>query len=94
MLKTNYVRNGYKHSLVWRDEKFAIVEMRDKISNNFICYEAFQIRIKKNGFGSPDDYPQECWPDDERWGSRGFSVYTLEQAHKKIELMKNRNNER
>lgn len=88
-LKEIYNLNGYKHEIVWRDESHAITKLTDDTSGKFVCYEAFQIQVRHSGHpNSKAEYPRETTPRDEMWGRKGYSVWTLEQAHIKIAKLK------
>lgn len=90
-LKNEYRKNGYDHTIIWRDDEYAISELIDCETGKKTCLEVFKIRIKKTGPpNTKSEYPREVVPRDEEWGKYGYSVYTMEQAHSKVEMMRNR----
>ena len=90
-LEQVFYKNSYKHELVWRDESHAITKLTEPSTGGFICYEAFEIQktgdvyIKNNLLQGT-----EHTPSNERWGNLGYSVRTIDEAHKKINQLKNR----
>lgn len=92
-LKTQLSRPGYALQQKWRDDEYAVYELTDAETGKFVCLEVFKIKIRKTGPPqSKSEYPRESIPHDEAWGRDGFSVYTMEKAHEKINFMKNRKN--
>ena len=90
-LEQTYKKNGYQHEIVFRDEVYAITKLTSMEDGRFICYEVFKIK-KSNTFtikGSIIE-AREATPPNEAWGRDGYSVRTLEDAYKKIELFKQR----
>ena len=88
-LKPTFNRNGYCHKIVWRDENYAITELSDIDSDKFVCYEAYRVQVKKSGHpNSTAEYPRETTPRDEDWGKKGYSVWDLQTAHDKINLLR------
>lgn len=88
-LETYFVKNGYNHLIVWRDEDYAISKLTHTCSGTFVCYEAYKIKKTKERilFGKVVE-ASELTPSNEEWGIDGFTVQTLEQAHEKINLLK------
>ena len=90
-LKNEFYRAGYNHKILWRDEDYAVTELTDAEIGKVVCLEVFKIRIRKSGPPqSKSEYPRESIPGDEAWGVDGYTVYTMEQAHEKINYMRNR----
>jgi len=90
-LKNEYRKNGYDHTILWRDDEYAISKLCDDETGKQVCLEVFKIIIKKTPPPkSTSEYPREATPRDEEWGKYGYTVYTMEQAHEKIDMMRQR----
>lgn len=87
-LKEQFVKNGYLHTMVWRDNEYVITKLTDKFSGMFVCYEAFKVKIHKPSTFSFNSEAFESSPSNEVWGKTGYSVHTLDEAHKKINQLK------
>lgn len=86
-----YQKNGYAHEIIFRDEVYAITKLTSNEDGRFICYEVFKIKKNKTTTlkGSIVE-ARESTPSNEAWGKDGYSVRTLEDAYKKIEIFKQR----
>jgi hypothetical protein len=92
-LERVYNKNGYEHHLVWRDEDYAITEIKDPETSRVVCYECFKIKFRKEHSIKGKLMPaSETCPGNEEWGTHGYSVYNLQQAIDKINLLKLKNN--
>jgi hypothetical protein len=92
-LPTIYNKNGYEHQVLWRDEEFAITEVRDLETKMVYCFEAFKIKVRKPSEIKGKNYPaSESSPCNESWGVYGFTLPTLEKAKNKINQLKLKKN--
>lgn len=90
-LEPKYTKNGYDHEIVWRDADYAITKLTDTDSGNFSCYEAFKIKKRKTSMiGDRTIEGGETTPSNEEWGTHGYTVHKLEEAHIKINQLKNK----
>ena len=90
-LETTFKKNSFIHNIVWRDADYAITKLTDPDTGRFVCFEAFKIRKKpESKLGGRVLPASEITPSNEQWGKYGYTVYTLEQAHNKINILKNK----
>lgn len=90
-LPQTYKKNGYQHEIVFRDDVYAITKLTSIEDGRFICYEVFKIKKTKTiTLNNNIIEARETTPSNEAWGKDGYSVRTLEDAYKKIELFKQR----
>lgn len=93
LLKAETTKPGYNLKQKWRDGHYAVYELTDNETGKFVCLEVFKIKIRETGPPqSKSEYPRESIPHDEAWGRDGYTVYTMEQAQEKINIMKQRKN--
>jgi len=80
---------GFDMKEVWRKGDFAIYQ-QSKSGSNKIWFEAVQI-TKHEGYEIAGNKipPSEVYPSNEKWGKLAFTCGSVEEAHKKIDLMKN-----
>ena len=90
-LPNNYTKNGYNHEVIFREKEYVISKLTSMETGHFICYEAFRVIVAKPFTLKGVFYGErEQTPSNEHWGKYGFSVHTLEKAHKRIEDLKQR----
>lgn len=88
-LPETYMKNSYKHILVWRDSDYAISEVRDEHTNKLYCFEAFEIQKHKETIikGSLVE-ARESTPSNEEWGVKGFTTNNITDAQLKIGILR------
>lgn len=88
-LPNTFMKNSYKHQIIWRDTDYAITEVRDEITNKLYCLEAFEIQKHKE-VKIKDSLVEarESTPSNEDWGIKGFTVYNMVDAQLKIGVLK------
>lgn len=90
-LRNTFNRDGFVHKIIWRDDEYAITRLTDDETGRFICLEAFRIIVKEKGHpNSRSEYPREALPQNEQWGKYGFTIYDMDKAMEKIEIMRQR----
>lgn len=98
LLEQEYTVKGqrdYKYKVVRREGQVAIVEQLNRETDELIGYEVFEI-IQYPDRMSPDNKvfipAKEVPPSNEMWGSRGYSVSTMERAEIRFQELCNRVN--
>lgn len=89
-LPTKFKKNSYDHEVIWRDETHAITKLTEPSTGKIVCYEAFEIQKTENVYiKNRLVEASESTPSNERWGKLGFTLRNVEDAHKKINQLKN-----
>lgn len=86
-LPLEYRKNGFDYKMFFRDKEIAIYEQWDE--GKIIAFEVIEIVNMPKGvvFGKEVD-EREKIPSTEQWGTKAFTVKTLEQAMiKKHQIM-------
>lgn len=88
-LPETFMKNSYKHVIIWRDADYAITEVRDEHTNKLYCLEAFEIQKHKETTikGSLVE-AREATPSNEEWGIKGFTVSNMTDAQLKIGFLR------
>ena len=86
-LPLEYRKNGFDYKMFFRDNEVAIYEQWDE--GKIIAFEVCEIVYMPKGevFGKVVD-EREKIPSTEQWGTKAFTVKTLEQAMIKKDEMK------
>lgn len=91
-LSTKYRKNGYDHEIIFRERDYCISKLTSIESGRFICLEVFKVKIQKpSPHFSTLTEEVETTPSNEDWGKTGYTVYTIEEAQKKIKWLKEEN---
>lgn len=86
-LPLTYRKNGYDYKQVFRDDNTAIYEQHSE--GKLIAFEVFEIVVQKEGevFGKAQP-EREKVPSTEQWGSKAFTVHSLQAAIEKRDVIK------
>lgn len=91
LIPVNYKKGGFEYALNFRDNLIAIYAQIDPETGKRIAFEVMEIIQAPAGevFGKllPE---REVLPGTNQWGSKAFTVYTLEQAIAKKDEMRER----
>lgn len=93
-LPISWNKSGFVYKIYWRDENYCIAEQRMEEDGALVAYEVFEIRKLEAGeiMGNSVE-AREAIPSNESWGTKGYTVWTLEKAWEKIEKLKQNKNE-
>lgn len=87
-----YSKNSYNFVQVFREDDIAIYEQIEPENNRLIGYEVFRVKKQKEST-MPNGLvikAKETPPSASEWGQYGFTVYTLDQAMAKVEVLKSK----
>lgn len=89
LIPLEYKKNGFTYNLNYRDNLVAIYSQSDE--GRRIAFEVMEIIQAPAGevFGNPVP-EREVLPGTNQWGSKAFTVYTLEQAIQKKDELRER----
>lgn len=84
-----FIKKGFKHSLIKREENVAIFKRHSSESNKKFHYEVVIIS-SHNGITINGNYiePGELYPSSSQWGEMGWTCQTMEQAEKRFKQAK------
>lgn len=89
-----FQKNGYEHSVIWRDSDYCITEVKDIDTKKLYCYEAFEIqKYKETEIKGKTIEAREATPPNEAWGEKGYTVHNLIEAQLKIGQMRSNKNQ-
>src|SRR5687767_11119901 len=87
-LKTDYNKNGYTFSQVWRSADTAIYKQILPETGQAIAFEVFEIIVRKETkIGNSVIASGEAVPGNEQWGIKGYTVHTIFEAKQKVEIL-------
>jgi hypothetical protein len=90
-LKTEFKKNSYIHTVLWRDENYAITELKDEDTGKVACYESFEIiknKARTTSIMTTEAF--ESTPSNEQWGMKGLTSHSFEDAKLKINKLKSK----
>lgn len=83
IVSTSFNKNGFHYTQVWRDENYAIYKQGG------CAWELVRIRRHKKdinwGGGKVTPAGSEYLPNDNEWGSHGWTLHTKERAFEKLQ---------
>lgn len=86
-LEQIFRKNGFDYQQVWRDEDYAIYEQWD--GEKLIAYEVFKTnKNEAREIAGVAIAASESVPGNKQWGTNAWTVYTLEEAQGKVDMMK------
>jgi len=89
VLPLTLVKNSYTYVQVSREERYAIY--RQCTGQKTIAFEVFRVKIQKERTFRDRLFPRkEVFPSNEDFGYTAYSCRSLEDAHKRLEYLKNR----
>jgi hypothetical protein len=88
ILETEFDKLGFHFKQLFREGDYAIYE---KTKGNSKGFETIRVS-RHNGYtiAGVTIEPAETYPNNEQWGVHGFTPWTIEDAYKKLDWMKNK----
>jgi hypothetical protein len=94
-LANTYKKNSYEFNLIERDGDVAIYEQIDPDTKQRVAFEVFEIlKWPDREISGVKIAAREGTPSNEQWGKNGYTVWTIDEAIKKKELLKSKLSER
>lgn len=89
LLAETYRKNSYGFKLVKREDDVAIYSQHEPTTDEIVAYEVFIVRRHDGlNFGGVKTEPAEYGPSNEEWGSYGYTVWNLQAAAVKMQILK------
>jgi hypothetical protein len=87
ILPEKFVKKGFKHSLVKRQDNVAIYK-RSQVGSGAKPHYEVVIVTSHNGITIEGNYiePGELYPSTSQWGQTGWTCSTIEDANKRFEM--------
>lgn len=90
-LATEYRKNSYDFKQVSREGGIAIYEQIDPDTKKIVAYEVFEVQKNASRvIAGVTIEAGESTPSNEQWGKSGYTVWTLAEAAKKVDILRNR----
>lgn len=94
-LPDNYRKNGYEFNLIERNGDVAIYEQIEPITQRRVAYEVFEVmKYPERVIAGQTVIAREGTPSNEMWGQFGFTIWSLDDARQKKDLLTTKLEER